>query len=186
MAVSPESSAGATAAYRRLAPVVLGYLRAEGVPDAENVLGEVFLQVARDFHRFSGDDAALRHWVFTIARNRLIDDRRRRARRPQLDDGPLPDRADTAVPDELLDPRLLAALRGLTPDQREVVALRFVADLSLEAVARTTRRGTGAVKALQHRGLASLARILVDQDGALSGDERPRARRPDGSVATPG
>ena len=175
MAVSrPCSVAGATAAYRQLAPAVLGYLRTQRAPDAENVLGDVFLQVARDFSRFAGDDAALRRWVFTIARNRLIDERRRAARRPLLHDGPLPDRAGTAVPDELLDARLLDALRALTPEQREVVVLRFVGDLSLEDVARTTRRRRGAVKALQHRALATLTRILADEDDALSGDERPR------------
>ena len=163
----PGSAVGAAAAYRRLAPSILGYLRAEGAPDADNVLGEVFLQVARDFHRFSGDDRALGRWIFTIARHRLIDERRRQARRPQMQDGALPDRPCTSAPDELLDARLLEALLGLTPDQREVVSLRFVADLSLETVARITHRRVGAVKALQHRALQNLARILEPAHDAL-------------------
>ena len=142
--------------YRALAPAVLGYLRAQRVPDAEDVLGEVFVQVARDLHRVSGDDVAVRKWVFTVARHRLIDDARRRSRQPVIGTAPVPD-APAASPPEPIDPELVAALARLTPDQREVVVLRFVADLPLEAVARITRRRVEAVKALQHRGLAQLA-----------------------------
>lgn len=145
--------------YRRLAPAVLGYLRAQRAPEPEDLLGEVFLQVARDLRRFSGDDDALRRWVFTVAHHRLIDERRRRARRPQVADTELPDVPAPDWPDQP-DPELLAALDRLTPDQREVVLLRFVGDLPLEAVAKATNRNVGAVKALQHRALEQLARIL--------------------------
>ena len=146
--------------YRRLAPAVLGYLRAQRADDPEDLLGEVFLQVARDVGRFSGDDDALRRWVFTIAHHRLIDDRRRRARRPQLSDAELPDVPVAGGEWEPADPALVGALDRLTAEQREVVLLRFVADLPLEAVARITGRKTGAVKALQHRALETLGRIL--------------------------
>lgn len=145
--------------YRRLAPAVLGYLRAQRAVEPEDLLGEVFLQIARDLHRFSGDDDALRRWVFTVAHHRLIDDRRRRARRPQLADAEVPDLVAPDWPDQP-DPELLAALDRLTPDQREVVLLRFVGDLPLEAVAKATKRNVGAVKALQHRALEQLGRIL--------------------------
>ncbi len=57
---------------------------------------------------------------------------------------------------EPLDPELVGALLQLTADQREVVALRFIADLPLEDVARITRRSIGATKALQHRALENL------------------------------
>jgi RNA polymerase sigma-70 factor (ECF subfamily) len=156
-------------AYKALAPAVLAYLRAQRVDDPEDLLGEVFLQVARDIGRFSGDAAALRRWVFAIAHNRVLDWRRRRARRPQVSAGTaVPDRASAGVgPPEAVDPALLAALDSLTPDQREVVLLRFVADLSLEDVAKVTKRNVGAVKALQHRGLENLGRILPADGGAL-------------------
>jgi RNA polymerase sigma-70 factor, ECF subfamily len=54
----------------------------------------------------------------------------------------------------------MAALAALTADQREVVALRFVADLPIDAVAAVTGRSPGAVKALQHRALQALAEEL--------------------------
>ena len=68
--------------YNGLAPVVLGYLRANGAPDPEAVLSEVFLQVARDITTFDGEERGFRSWVFTIAHHRLIDARRHSARRP--------------------------------------------------------------------------------------------------------
>lgn len=146
-------------AYQALAPIVLGYLRAQRAPEPEDLLGEVFLQVARDLPRFSGDEGALRRWVFAIAHNRLLDARRRAARRPVVSSSDLPEQAAHPVPDAI-DPALVEALATLTPDQREVVVLRFVADLPLEDVARITRRRVGAVKALQHRGLEALTRVL--------------------------
>ena len=51
-------------------------------------------------------------------------------------------------------------LAELTPDQRDVLLLRIVADLSIEQVADVMQRHPGTIKALQHRGLASLRRRL--------------------------
>jgi RNA polymerase sigma-70 factor (ECF subfamily) len=157
-------------AYRALAPAVLGYLRAQRVPDPEDLLGEIFLQVARDLPRFSGDDDALRRWVFTVAHHRLVDERRRLARRPLPSDEPLPDRAAAPAADPV-DPELVEALGRLTPEQQEVVVLRFIGDLPLEAVARISGRRVGAVKALQHRALEQLARILATARDAHHDDE---------------
>ena len=148
--------------YRSLAPAVLGYLRAQRAADAEDLLGEVFLQVVKDLHRFRGDDAALRRWVFTVAHHRVVDEGRRARRRPALSEGPVPD-LPTAEADTAFDPALVGALAQLTAEQRDVVVLRFVADLPIDAVATLTRRSPGAVKALQHRALAVLAGHL---DGA--------------------
>lgn len=159
----------AAGVYLRYAPAVRGYLRGQGVPDADDVLSEVFLQVARSLPRFEGDDDQLRAWVFTIARNRVVDEHRRRSRRPVVAQVPVPDRAAPPA-GEPVDADLLAALAQLTADQREVVVLRFVADLPLEEVAAVTRRTEGAVKSMQHRALAQLARILRASVGAEEAD----------------
>lgn len=147
--------------YVALAPRVVGYLRARGVADPDDVAGEVFLQVARDLRRFraADDELAVRRWVFTIARHRAVDAGRRARRRPRPSGAEVPDQPE-APPPEPLDPELLGALLQLTDDQREVVALRFVADLPLEVVARMTRRTVGATKALQHRALENLRRSV--------------------------
>ncbi len=152
--------ADASTAYRELAPAVLGYLRARRAPDPEDVLGEVFLQVSRDLDRFRGDATDLRRWVFTIAHNRMTDAFRRRSRRPQVVDREPP--MTVAPPDPVpVDAELIAALQQLGEDQREVVVLRFVADLSLDDVAAITGRNVNAVKAMQHRALANLRRALT-------------------------
>ena len=153
---------GAAEVYLSLAPAVLGYLRAERAPDPEDLLGEVFLQVARDLGRFTGDDDARRRWVFTIAHHRLVDARRRQRARPHTADVEVPDAADPASLEHEtgIDPTMVAALAALTPDQREVVVLRFVADLSLDSVAQVTGRTVGAVKSLQVRALENLRKAV--------------------------
>lgn len=146
--------------FARLGPAVLGYLRAAGAADPDDVLGEVFVRVARRIRRFRGGDRELRSWVFTIARNCLADEYRRRGRQRRLHDRltvPAP-----AATGEALDPALVGALALLTPVQRQVVVLRFVADLPLADVARLAGTSEGAVKSLQHRALASLRAILSD------------------------
>lgn len=147
--------------YRSLAPAVLGYLRAQRIADAEDLLHEVFLQVARDLGSFEGDDDKLRSWVFAIARNRLIDSRRRAAVRPQKAEGDMPDIGYLDRGLEGTDEALIAACSQLTDDQREVIVLRFVGDLPLGEVARLTGRRVGAVKRLQARGLARLEELLT-------------------------
>lgn len=146
-----------------------GYLRGQGVQDADDVLSEVFLQVARALPRFRGTDDEVRPWVFTIARHRVIDAHRRRAVRPQVASSTVPDRA-APVAEDPIDEGLVAALQRLTDDQREVVVLRFVADLPLEEVASLTGRTEGAVKSMQHRALAQLASILRGPAGAEQDD----------------
>lgn len=151
--------------YRGLAPGVLGYLRARGAPDPEDLLGEVFLQVVRDVSRFDGSGPAFKAWVFKIARNRLVDDGRARSRRPE----PSPQAEAEAIPgghveDEAVrnvtDGAVRAVIERLSPDQRDVLLLRILGGLTVSEVALALSRREGAVKALQHRGLASLRREI--------------------------
>jgi RNA polymerase sigma factor (sigma-70 family) len=152
--------------YSGLAPVVLGYLRANGAPDPEDVLSEVFLQVARDIGTFDGEEKGFRSWVFTIAHHRLIDARRHSARRPVdlTAEPPEPGvRADDAAEEALHRigvEEVSRVLGTLSEDQRAVLLLRIVGDLSIEDVAKAVGKRPGAVKALQRRGLAAVKREL--------------------------
>jgi RNA polymerase sigma-70 factor (ECF subfamily) len=148
--------------YRRFGTSVYGYLRGQRVDDPDDLLGEVFFQVSRSLPSFEGDEDDLRRWVFTIARNRVIDDRRRRARRPRTVSSEAPE--STELPDDGSSAQLIELLSMLTDEQREVVGLRFIADLSLEDVANLTGRSVGAVKAMQHRALEQLAR-RIEREG---------------------
>ena len=153
-----------------LAPTVLGYLRANGAPDPEDVLGETFLQVARDISKFDGDESGLRAWVFTIAHHRLIDARRYASRRPVELSAEPPEpagRMDDAAEEALArigTERVERILESLSEDQRAVLLLRFVGDMSIEDIAGTIGKRPGAVKALQRRGLAAVRRQLARKE----------------------
>ena len=153
--------------YHEVAPVLLGYLRAQHLPDAEDVAGEVLLEVVRDLERFDGSRERFRSWVLAIAHHRLLDARRKANRRPA---DPTP-HEELAVPPAKEDPEadalatlgfgeLEPALTTLTPDQRSVLLLRVIGDLPVAEVARITGRRPGAVKQLQHRATAALRREL--------------------------
>lgn len=159
---SPEAFAEL---YERLAGPVAGYLRARGVPDVEDATSEVFIAVLTGVARFEGDGDRFRAWVFTIAHRRAVDRWRRASRTPQLD--PIEDAPPRAVPSAEEDAlaslgtaRVRALLDLLSPDQRDVLLLRVVADLSLEQVAGVLGKREGAIKALQHRALARLRREI--------------------------
>lgn len=153
--------------YTDLAPVVTGYARLQGSDEPDDLASDVFLGVFAGLAAFEGDERQFRSWVFTIAHRRLVDERRRRARRPVT----VTDRID------LLDRRhgdaeedALAALgRGrvdelcaqLSADQREVLLLRVVADLTVDQVAEVLGKSVGAVKALQRRGLTALRKKIL-------------------------
>lgn len=153
--------------YQWLAPQVLGYLRASRVPDAEDVLGDVFVDVARGIGRFRGDAPGLRAWVFTIARARRVDEIRRRVRRREdpLDTGiheavPSPDDVEGEALAMVALGDLLGLLDRLTDDQREVLILRALVDWTSKEVAEITGRTTGSVEQLQHRARRALQEML--------------------------
>ena len=151
--------------YRDLAPVVTGYLRLHGAAEPDDVASETFIGVFTGLPGFTGDEDALRAWVFTIAHRRLVDDWRRRGRRPQVTDDELLDehRGGDVEDDALVrvgadDVHRLCG--GLPADQRAVLLLRILADLTVEQVAQVLGRSVGSVKALQRRGLRSLRTAL--------------------------
>jgi len=154
-----------TALYRDLAPVVLGYLRAHGAHEPEDVTSEVFLAMVRGLESFEGDETGLRSWVFVIAHRRLLDERRAKTRRPV---DPVPTEAldvpEGCVEDEAIRRLSTAGVRelfsGLSTDQRDVLLLRIVAGLTVEEVAEVVGKRPGAVKALQRRGIAALNRSI--------------------------
>ena len=153
--------------YEWLAGPVVGFLRAQGVEDPDDVASEVFLSVFAGLASFSGTEAQFRSWVFTIAYRRLAD-----ARRVPVagglgvgsHDGARPAAsAEEAALEALGTEGVEATLAQLPPDQRDVLALRVVADLTVEQVAAALGKRPGAVKALQRRGLAALRRQLADR-----------------------
>ena len=170
--------------YRDLSPVVTGYLRLHGAVEPDDLASETFLGVFTGLASFRGDEEALRSWVFTIAHRRLIDDWRKRSRRPQLTDddtdlallpgGDAEDDALIRVGTE--DVHRMCA--GLPDDQRSVLLLRVLADLTVEQVASVMGRSVGSVKALQRRGLRTLRDRLEKPSEKTSGVRVPLGVRP--------
>lgn len=153
--------------YRELAPSLMAFARGRGATDPEDVVGEVFVQVARRIDVFEGDARNFRAWVFTICRGKLIDDLRRRGRRREeparLDTierfGPVADAEAEAV-SSLVQDELISVLDRLTADQREVVLLRVLAGFTTPEVANVMGKTVGSVEALQRRAFAQLKKIL--------------------------
>jgi RNA polymerase sigma factor (sigma-70 family) len=159
-----------SALYAELAPALLGYLRARRAAHAEDLLGEVMLQVVRDLPSFDGGERDFRAWAFTIAHHRLLDERRRSARRPsepvptqELERlGPRGNTEDDALR-ALSAERVGRLLAKLSEDQQNVLLLRVLGDLTCEEVAHVIDKTTGAVKALQRRGLDAIKRELAQE-----------------------
>ena len=156
-----------TALYLDLAPVVTGYLAGQRCPSSEDVASETLLQVVRDLHRFDGDETAFRSWVFTIAHHRLVDARRHVAARPaepattevlERNGAPLSFEDPTIA--NLGPTELDHLLEVTTPDQRDVMLLRYVADLTLHEVAEVLGKDYNAVKALHRRAMDALRNHL--------------------------
>lgn len=155
--------------YRRLAPAVLGYLRLQGATEPEDLTSEVFLAAFSRIGSFQGDESQCRAWIFTIAHHRLVDERRRSARRPKpapeglrVEARPAGDVEDDALR-RLSEERVKDLCRHLAPAQRDVLLLRLVAGMTVSQVAEALDRTAGAVKALQRRGLAALrARLQAE------------------------
>lgn len=144
---------------------LLAYFRGERVRDPDAAANETLLRVFRALDRFAGTEAEFRSWVFTIAHNLLVDERRKEVRTQalvSLDSSDI--RTDHArdggfgqVIGRLDTTRLLGTL---TDDQREVMLLRYVADLSIEDAAGVLGKRVGAVKALQQRAIGRIRREL--------------------------
>lgn len=110
----------------------------------------------------------LRPWLYCTARNLVIDHYRRQQHRNHLalNEELIESPSKTA---EVAEFRISAdevreALKKLTPEQRQVILLKFMEGLSNQEIAETLSKPVGAVKSLQHRGLAALRHLLVPSE----------------------
>jgi RNA polymerase sigma-70 factor (ECF subfamily) len=158
--------AGFLVLWDELQPRLLRYLRVVSGDDIEDVAAETWLQVVRDLPKFKkGSADEFRAWLFTIARHRAIDAARSRKRfrdkvlaaEPFADTVTMESPVEDEVFHELSTRRAVAMVAGLSKDQAEVVALRVIAGLDTEAVARMLRKTPGAVRVALHRGLRALS-----------------------------
>lgn len=160
------------AVYRSLAPRVLGYLRGHGVDDPEGLTDDVFMAVIPRLRDLRGGVTGLRTVVFSVAHARAVDDRRRRVRLPRQlpyepeHDPRVVDSAETVAMGSVATEEVRRLLQELGEEQRAVIMLRVLADLSLEQTADVLGRSVGSVKQLQRRGLLRLRELLGERVGS--------------------
>jgi len=166
--------------YNRFADPLFRYIyaRCGDASMAEDLVGDLWVRVVERLASFrpppSGVDQAFAAWLYRIAHNLAVDSFRHKSSGNVPIDPNISDREPT--PDERAissdEVRTLhAALAQLTPDQREVVLLRFIEERSNAEVAALTGRTEGAVKVMQHRALRALAKLLGSSRGHRPAEE---------------
>lgn len=151
--------------YEYMNQRVYAFVSYRGSVDPEAMVNEVFLKVFTNLNTFEGNEVQFAAWIFKIARNKLIDESRFRSRRPEetsLKESHESGRIDSAVESDALATLstdwVLDQLDVLTPEQRDVVVMRVVSDLTIEVIAEVLGKRVGAVKAMQRRAFRTLAR----------------------------
>ncbi|HEU5454383.1 MAG TPA: RNA polymerase sigma factor [Nocardioides sp.] len=164
-----------TELFRSLQPSLLRYLSTVGGALADDVAAETWVSVVKGLGRFRGDESKWKAWVFTIARARLVDARRRAARTPTpvdtdvaLDGCVATDDVAGTVEDMFSTEAALALIGQLPEQQAEVVLLRYVGGLDVAHTARAVGKRPGAVRVAAHRGLSRLAELLAAREHAAS------------------
>jgi RNA polymerase sigma-70 factor (ECF subfamily) len=135
---------------------------------AEDLCGEAFARMLAHLSDGRGPRQHLRPWLYRVAHNLIVDESRRRVHR---DHEPLSERLCAAAPGveeqtetSIGQRRAIEALDALTERQRNVIILRYLEGLETWEIARTLGTTTGAVKALQRRGLEAMRRHLAQAD----------------------
>jgi RNA polymerase sigma-70 factor (ECF subfamily) len=161
-----------TAIYDRYNQALYYYaLRLLGDPaQAEDCVSETFSRLLKALRAGQGPSDNLKAYLFRSAHNWMTDQYRRQPI-PLLElDDELPENDPTSPPQQaeanLQQQKVRAALSLLTAEQREVVALRFVEGWELDEIAANLKKPVGAIKALQHRAIASLRKLLLDENQA--------------------
>ena len=153
--------------YTLYFPRVYRYIlaRTGSTYDAEDLTEEVFMRVLEAIERFQWRDVPFSAWLFRIAHNALISQRRKDTARGRT--APLLDvlANDSRGPDELVENRLalneiMLAAEQLPEAQRQVIALRFSAALSVAETAQAMGKGEGNVKVIQHKAISKLREMM--------------------------
>ncbi len=145
------------------------YFRVTNEEAAEDLTSKVFLKAWEHLPNYKPGSSPFIAWLYTIARNTVIDHYRVQKPTTALDEmfaapepGPLP---DEQYERQVQVDCLRQALQRLTNDQREVVTMKLIDGVSTDDIARHLHKSPGAVRALQMRGLQSLAKILRKEEG---------------------
>jgi len=143
------------------------YYRLGEAEVASDITAEVFLALVSALKSGKPPRTSLSGWLYTVARNLAADYIKKKTKTVPLIDEIVSD--EPALSEQAhwahLVPKLKESLQKLTDDQQKVIALRFGQGMSLAETASILEKTVGSIKALQHRALASLARLMPKEDG---------------------
>src|SRR5918998_3476111 len=154
--------------YRRYSGELFGFAcNALGDRDlAEEVVQDVFARAWRHAEGYDPRRASVRTWLYSIARNRIIDARRRAAVRPGLahDESAAETQGeiDRELEHAVLRWQVAAALARLSPEHREVIRLAHYGGLTLREISERKGIPLGTVKSRTSYALRSL-RLILDE-----------------------
>ena len=144
------------------------YFRVTDEVTAEDLTSQVFLKAWESLDRYQTGGSPYLAWLYTIAKNLVIDHYRTRKETVDLDDA-VHYTANDPSPDEEVQNRfdiqaMRAAMQTLTDEQQQVLILRFISGLSTESVAEIMEKREGAIRALQMRALHALSRYMMETE----------------------
>lgn len=147
--------------YREYVTQIYRYVlaRVGGQSEAEDITSQVFMEALKRIDKF-GKQANYAAWLFTIARNKVIDSYRRNRNEVSLEAGSELATGEANLLSGLIDAeerqRLAHLLAGLPADQQELLQLRFAGELPYSQIAQVVRKSEAAVKMSIHRLLRKL------------------------------
>lgn len=134
---------------------------------AEDCVSETFARFLKSLQERRGPRENLQAYLYRIAHNLIVDNYRNHdhEKAAELNDAL---RSEADIPEEeaekhIRQKQVREAVRHLTPDQQQVILLKYLEDWSNEEVAEALRKPVGAVKSIQHRALRSLYRLLTEK-----------------------
>lgn len=144
------------------------YFRVSDEPTAEDFTSQVFLKAWENLDRYKIGSSPYIAWLYTIARNLVIDHYRTKKETIPLDEI-LPFASDHQTPDEEVDVRfsleaMRDSLQSLTDEQQEVLILKFIAELPNANIAKIMNKKEGAIRALQMRALQTLSKRMEEKE----------------------
>lgn len=132
---------------------------------AEDCVAETFARFLKSLRERRGPRDNLQAYLYRIAHNWIVDHYRKERETVELDDAL---RSEADVPEEeaaqrIRQKQVRKAIRQLTSDQQQVIALKYLEDWTNEEVAQVLKKPIGAVKSIQHRALRSLYKLLEEK-----------------------
>jgi RNA polymerase sigma-70 factor (ECF subfamily) len=175
--------------YQEHAPGLLGFLvyRTGDRALAEDVLADAFERVLRSRRRFDPRRGAAKTWVYSIAINRLRDQLRRRDAERRAIEGVAGRLEESSTDLASVEDRstVMEALAQLGEAEREALALRYGADLTLPEIARVSGEKLTTVEGRVYRGLDKLRALLEESGGGRTLSEPRRRRGPEDGTPRP-